>query len=169
MNKSNSNVVSLFEVIDNMFESYNSYNYHDTAGNLWDTELKNFPYKISSWWADFKPPLIVKPNYPVSNCYVLGDGTSILELAVTGFTKENLTIIREDDNLIIEGKRNKKHDENTKIVWDNIAYRDFKITYKCSAKVDLTKIKSTLENGVLKIIIPLKEESKPVKQVIDIS
>ena len=42
-----------------------------------------------------------------------------------------------------------------------IAKRSFNLGWKISPKFDLTKIKASMENGLLKIEIPVTPESKP--------
>jgi HSP20 family molecular chaperone IbpA len=124
------------------------------------------------WWT--QPSLITyrieTPSYPVSNYSVTDEGTSIIEIAVSGFNEDEITVKREDLKIIIEGKKVKKDEKIKKeYVYKNIAERDFELSYVGSEKWDYNKLNVSLNNGILKIVIPLKEECKPINQTYKIN
>ena len=105
------------------------------------------------------------PKYPVSNYSIDKDGTSIIEVACSGFEEDEIAIEREDLKLLVKGKRkNKEVEEDKKYLYKNIACRDFEIYYDVSEKWDFSKLEAQLKNGVLTILIPIKEECKPIRQ-----
>ena len=115
-------------------------------------------------------PQITFPNRPVSNYYIEEDGTSILEIACNGFSKEEVKIEVEGDLLQISAERKEqKIKDGRKIVHQRIFQEDFEIKYKLSPKMDINSIKTKMENGVLQISIAMKEEEKPIKKQIEIS
>ena len=114
------------------------------------------------------------PNYPVSNHYINKEGTNILEIAVPGLKKEDLDIKleKESGNSYLTIASSKKEEKKHELAPDGIyayrslAKRSFEHTYKLSNHMDTDKINVKLEDGILEIIIPQKEEVKPqVKQV----
>jgi molecular chaperone IbpA len=101
----------------------------------------------------------IKPaQYPPYNILKDGDDYTI-ELAVAGFTKDELTITVEEHNLIIEGTTGKAG--NTEVVYQGIAARKFKQNFLLAEYSVITG--STLADGILRIYIEqqLPEEKKP--------
>lgn len=122
----------------------------------WDWTTIEIPEtKISKWNDNY-------PDYPVTDNYILENGDVVLEIAVTGRKKEDIQISCKDEYLTIKTIKKEKDKEDKKVyLHRKIARRDFDITFKCSTKLDLDKIEAKVEDGILSILIPLKEESKP--------
>ena len=139
-----------------------------------------FPIKINDFIDDFFSssferelnqaiPQITFPNRPVSNYYIEEDGTSILEIATTGFSKDEVKVEVEGDLLRISAEKEQKGNEKERrTVHQRIYQEDFEIKYKLSPKMDINSIKTKLENGILNISIAMKEEEKPIKKQINI-
>jgi molecular chaperone IbpA len=108
----------------------------------------------------------VSNNYPPYNIARLEDNLYEIEIAVTGFAKNEITVTVEQDNLIIIGQRNKDNDVAAEFLHRGLAFRDFERTFTLA---DHMKIRSAeIKNGVLTIRIEreIPEEMKP--RVIDI-
>lgn len=110
------------------------------------------------------------PGYPVSNLYVEKEtGTHVLELAVTGFNKEEVEVVIENQKLIITGKKAKDTDSTIKnYIKNTLSTRDFENAYHLGKVFNLDNISVKMENGVLTVTLPLKAEEKPVKRGIKI-
>lgn len=142
--------------LNNLFSLSNSL---DSFLESWDSNF--YTYTISTY--PNYPQDVQLPSYPKSNGYLLENGTFILELACTGFEKDEVIVKANDSNLIIEGNKKEKDKEET-ILFKNFPIKDFKWERKVSNRYDMNSLDVTLKNGVLSIIIPLKEEAKPVKK-----
>ena len=46
-------------------------------------------------------------------------------------------------------------------IYHGLSRKSFNLGYKIAPKFDLTKIKAEMENGLLKISLPLSKEAKP--------
>lgn len=146
--------------------------------NVFDEIFDDF-FKFTPWSLEYNPSKeffpIEKldekfnkyfPSYPVTNNYIDEKGTSIIEIAIPGMDKEDIEIKVEGDKLSIQGKKKEEKSEKGIYVHRKLAKRDFTISFKCSSKQDLDKIDALIENGLLVISIPLKEESKPkIRQI----
>jgi HSP20 family molecular chaperone IbpA len=110
---------------------------------------------------------VTYPNYPVCNDGLLKDGTFFSEIAVTGFKKENIKIEIEGQQIFIKVKSDKEED-NRKYSHRGLSKRSFEFGYKLSDQLDIDKIKTHLENGLLTIEIPLKESAIPKKRTIEL-
>jgi molecular chaperone IbpA len=108
----------------------------------------------------------VSNNYPPYNIARLEENLYEIEIAVTGFAKNEISVTVEQDNLIIAGQREKTEDVSAEFLHRGLAFRDFERTFTLA---DHMKIRSAeIKNGVLTIRIEreIPEEMKP--RVIDI-
>ena len=105
-----------------------------------------------------------KPSYPPYDIVALKDDVTLLNVAVAGFTKKELTITLQDSVLTIEGK--KKDKAEGEVLYQGIATRDFKLEL---AVADYWRVNgATVKDGMLTVTFEkeLPEEKKP--KVIDI-
>jgi len=105
-----------------------------------------------------------RPSYPPYDIVSLEDGTNLLNVAVAGFYKKEITVTVQDSVLTIEGK--KKDKQLGEVVYQGIATRDFKLELAVAEYWEVTN--ALLENGMLTVQFNknLPEEKKP--KVIDI-
>lgn len=107
-----------------------------------------------------------KPSYPPYDIVELEDGdVNLLNVAVAGFTKDELTItLHWDSTLIIQGKQKEK--QRGDVLYQGIATRDFTLELSVAEHWYITNAK--LDNGMLTIQFnkEFPEELKP--KVIDI-
>ena len=105
-----------------------------------------------------------KPSYPPYDIVSLEDGTNLLNVAVAGFNKKEITVTVQDSVLTIEGK--KKDKQRGEVVYQGIATRDFKLELAVAEYWEVTN--ALLENGMLTVQFnkELPEEKRP--KVIDI-
>lgn len=75
-----------------------------------------------------------------------------LTIALPGFKKEEIQISTENNILKVYAKRNKKID------W---LQEEFSNSYQLEDNIDTQKITAKLEDGILSIIFPFKEKTKP--------
>ena len=111
------------------------------------------------------------PNYPTTNIGILGNGTSVIEMAVTGFGKEDIQIEVEGNDLKVIGifpEIPEEDQQEIKYFHKGLGKKSFNILFKISDKLDVDSIITKLENGLLEIRIPLKASAKPVKKKIEI-
>lgn len=105
-----------------------------------------------------------KPSYPPYDIVQLDEETNLLNIAVAGFTKKEVTVTVKDSVITVEGKQKEK--QRGEIVYQGIATRDFKLSLAIAEYWEVTT--ATMENGMLTVQFSkiLPEELKP--KVIDI-
>lgn len=124
---------------------------------------------IDDIWGGFftdPTPMIRKATsgYPVTDIYTDEQGNSTIELALAGFTKDQLTIEVKDRGITICAEAGVGDDDSSK---RRIARRSFtKTYYDYSNKLDLERINAKFENGLLVVKVPPILEAQP--QRIDI-
>lgn len=146
MTKFNNNFFSLSNSLDYIF-------------NLMD----NPSYTYTWTFPNVDIPKVSVPSYPPGNGYILKDGTLKIELACTGFSKEELSISSEDNTLSVVGEIKVKEEIST-TVFHNLKVKDFEWKVKIHEKYNVENLSIQLLNGLLEIWIPLKEESKPKRK-----
>jgi molecular chaperone IbpA len=108
----------------------------------------------------------VTSNYPPYNIAKIGDNRYQIDLAVTGFMKEEVTVTVEANELSICGERKRDDDDAIEYLHRGLALRDFERTFTLAEHM---KVRSaSVQNGILHIEIEreIPEELKP--RVIDV-
>jgi HSP20 family molecular chaperone IbpA len=94
------------------------------------------------------------------NVYTDKQGNTILEFAIVGAEKEDISVVVSGQTLKIEAMTPKIFDkeETTEFYQKKIAQRSLKKRYTLHESVDADSIKSLYKNGLLRVEIPLKKE-----------
>lgn len=105
-----------------------------------------------------------KPSYPPYDIVKINDLTNVLQVAVAGFSKKELSITVQDSVLTIEGKKKVKQDGE--VIYQGIAARNFELNLAIAEfwEVDSAQVSDGLLSVTFTKNIP--DEKKP--KVIDI-
>ena len=98
----------------------------------------------------------IKPRYAVHEAE---NGQLIVRVEMPGVGKENLDIRVENNELWVLGRREPEKDEHHLL--RERPQGDFLQTFTLDETVDQSKVDATLEKGILKIRLDLKEQVKP--------
>lgn len=86
-----------------------------------------------------------------------------IELAAPGLDKADFNLNLDQDLLTIEAKKETKdEDTNERYVKREFNFTSFKRTFTLPDTVNANDINATYENGVLSVVLPKKEEAKPL-------
>jgi HSP20 family molecular chaperone IbpA len=101
-------------------------------------------------------------GYPVADIYSGDNGSTVLEFALAGFGREELSVDIRPDKRSITVSANSNVDEN-----DNgsrrIARRNFTKTYvNYDNNLDLAETQASFENGLLTVTVPPRAETQAV-------
>ncbi len=100
-------------------------------------------------------------GFPVTDIYKDDDGNSIIEMALAGYTKDDISIETENNKVSIGSEGT----ESTK--GRRIARRSFRKTFvNYDNLLDLAGLSATFEHGLLRLTIPTKAEA--AKRIITI-
>jgi len=104
-------------------------------------------------------------GYPVSDIYQNEKGDTVMEFALAGFSKEDLSIdVKPEKRSITVRAESKSGDEDTN---RRIARRSFEKTYvNFDNNLDFSLISATFENGLLSINVPVRPEAEPINITI---
>ena len=132
-------------------------------GNLFNDLLNEFPVSARSFGQEFLAA-------PQTNIHETPEAYHI-ELNAPGRSKEDFKISAEKGLLTIsfEKKEETTQEDGYKIIRREFEYKSFKRSFTIDDKIDVDGIQAKYENGVLKLLLPKKEESKPSAKQISIA
>ncbi|MBK7637825.1 MAG: Hsp20/alpha crystallin family protein [Saprospiraceae bacterium] len=87
----------------------------------------------------------------------------VLEVAAPGLDKKDFNIAVEKDQLIISATKEAQAEDKEEGKWTRkeFNYQSFKRSFHLSDKIETDKIEAEYNNGILKLVLPKKEEAKP--------
>jgi HSP20 family protein len=131
-------------------------------GNLFNELLNETPVAARSFGQDLLA-------FPQTNIHETPDAYH-LELNAPGRTKEDFKIQVEQGLLTISyEKKETVQSEDYKTVRREFEFRSFKRSFSVDDKINVDGIEAKYENGVLKLLLPKKEESKQSSKQINIA
>ena len=133
--------------------------YTYASGSLWNNFLNDpffigFQPNVTTWNS-----VTTQNNYPPYNVIKEDDDTYIVEIALAGFDKSDLSVTVDNGNLIVKGEKEKKDD--VEFTHKGIATRSFTRSFALGEFMEVTK--AEFENGMLSITVEriVPEEKKP--------
>jgi molecular chaperone IbpA len=100
----------------------------------------------------FSAPHHQNGNYPPHNIVKYSDDTYAIEVAVAGFTKEEVTVEVDQDQLTIRGIKDRPNvDVGVEYLHRGLAARDFEQTFTLAEYMEVVGAK--VDNGMLQIDI----------------
>ena len=101
-------------------------------------------------------------GYPVADIYTADDGSTVMEFALAGFSKEDLNIEVKPEKRSLTVSASTGVDEES-VNGRRIARRNFQKTYiNYDDNLDLSSLSAAFENGLLTVTVPKRPEVQPV-------
>jgi len=101
------------------------------------------------------------PSFPFYNIKKAKENRYIIELAVAGFTKEDLAITLERNRLVVKGEITEE--DTSEYVHKGLAFRPFERVFNLSEKIVVKD--AEFINGILRITLDELVETPKVKKV----
>ena len=103
----------------------------------------------------------VNTNYPPYNVVQINEDEYMISMAVAGFGPDNLSVTKEKNFLIIEGKQHLTDDVEPNYLHHGISARDFRREFKLADHFEI--VNAHIELGILNINLKrdVPEEQKP--------
>jgi HSP20 family protein len=141
----------------------------DSFSNLLDKVFHK-----DNWLVDFDRlfnlPLSTETKFPVD--VVLKDNRDLeVSAALAGYPKDSVSIDFDGDYMTISVKKEekRKEDDRDKYICRGIKKSSSKVRfYVPTSRYDQASTKANLSDGMLKVSIPAREETKPRKVEIDV-
>lgn len=108
----------------------------------------------------------VSNNYPPHNIIKTGENTYEIEVAVTGFEKNEISVTVENNVLVVRGESQTEEDLTIQYLHRGLASRDFNREFPLAEHIEV--VGAEIKNGMLivKLIRNVPESAKP--KIIDI-
>lgn len=87
----------------------------------------------------------------------------LVELEMPGVDKDGLEATVEGNELTVIGRRKQELPEGELVYSETPLLADYRRTFELGADVDTSKIRAEMEQGVLKLHLPKREDLKPRK------
>jgi len=100
------------------------------------------------------------PNYPPYNIKKTDENTYVIEMAVAGFGKQDITIETADDKLVIKGATT-ADETDADTLYQGLAFRPFTRMFTLNDQVEVKN--AEMINGLLKVVLEriIPESKKP--------
>ena len=135
--------------------------------SVWNS-LRPFSVGFDSIFEEFdrmlESPERYNSNYPPYNIHKLSDNNYKIEVALAGFSKEDIELELKDSTLTIRNKTKEKviNDESNGVIHKGISTRQFERSFTISEDIKVKNVE--LKNGLLNIdlerIIPDEKKSR---------
>ena len=93
----------------------------------------------------------INNNYPPYNIVKHDDNSYELEIAVTGFDKDEVTVEIDQNQLVVKGVRNKNNDVTAEFLHRGLAFRDFTRSWTLAEHMEVGE--GRIKNGVLTVAL----------------
>lgn len=123
---------------------------HKVINDVFDNFFNDFPTHLKA----------STQGYPVADIYRDDDGSTVLEFALAGFNKKELSIDIQPNKrtITISGHVDESNEKRQRI-----ARRNFTRTYvNYDDNLDLSCAKASFENGLLTVRVPQRPEVQPL-------
>lgn len=117
-----------------------------------------FDDKIFDWNIDLEST----PN-PLAHDIIETDDEYVIDYALAGFKKDDVSLNVENNILTVEGER--KANDDTNYNKKSTFYGSFKKSFTLPENVNSKKIDASFSDGILSVIIPKDEKLKLSKQI----
>lgn len=109
----------------------------------------------------FNVPIPQNGNYPPHNIVKYSEDNYAIEVAVAGFTKEEISVSVDQDQLTIRGERHHPNDPSIEYLHRGLAARDFEQVFTLAEYMEVRA--ATVRDGMLYIDIEriIPEALKP--------
>ena len=90
-------------------------------------------------------------NYPPHNVVKYNDDDYEIQVAVTGFAKEDITVGLENNHLIIVGSQNTTETDEVVYLHRGLAARDFRVVFPLAEHIEVGDV--SIKHGMLRIAL----------------
>jgi len=111
----------------------------------------------------------INNNYPPHNIIKTGDNDYLIQVAVAGFSKTEITVELEDNHLTIKGESQTTEYHPEQYLHRGLASRDFTKVFPLAEHIEVKG--AQIENGILTVMLEriVPEELKPrVIEVVEV-
>jgi HSP20 family protein len=142
--------------------------------NLLSTFDKVFDGVFRDSYPEFHKTFGIEPfakaSYPKVNV-ISHDESVEIEAEIAGYSKDEVSVVIEDDVLSITGKASQLSEQNDNSVYliRELKRSTFSRSFRLSDNLDATRIDATFKDGLLRLVIPRKQPVVPESKVTTVT
>lgn len=106
-------------------------------------------------------------NIPTTDVYTNEDNQLIVEAHLPNFNQEDVNIEIDDGALIIQAARHEKEEDKSKKYVVRESSSSFYRRIQLPERADVEKVEAQLDDGILKVAVPLTPLPEPKKVAIE--
>ncbi len=127
----------------------------------------NFPTLVNGLLNNFDGEF--RKNVPAINI-VEGENHFRIEFFAPGLKKEDFKVLVQDKSLKVSTEKTEEKEESKeKYTHKEYSFSSFERVFRLPNTVDSDHIEASYEEGILKVSIPKKEESKPKELLVSVN
>lgn len=134
--------------------------------SLFEDPFENLLYMSTRPWGDPWNSLISTNKFGMPSEINQEDGNIVVRSEIPGVAKEDIDIDFKDGYLTIKGMKKSERKDNHS---SEIRYGEFSRSFKLREDVDIEKTTASLEDGVLKVILPMRDPPEKKRTSIEIT
>jgi HSP20 family protein len=118
--------------------------------------------RIGADGKDYCANYVHPPFLPTTDIFEKDDALTVV-LEMPGADRDNIDVSVENGVLTVEGKINFKKYEGLQPVYSEYNVGPYRRSFRISSRVDQEKIRAEMRDGVITLVLPKAEETKPRK------
>ncbi len=91
------------------------------------------------------------------------DKETIILAEMPGVDQKNVEISLENSDLLVTGYCRLEVPDGYNLKWQEYRIGHYRKSFQINDRVDTTKITAVMKDGILKLVLPIKEMCKPIK------
>ena len=131
-----------------------------------------FNQLFNDFFENFSTPSIRNGSIPALPSVNVAENNSefLMELSAPGFSKEEVSISVEDNNLVIIGEKKSETEEgDKKYSRKEFSYQNFRRSFNLPEEINQEKINGKIENGIIHISLPKKQVENKIARKIELN
>lgn len=136
----------------------------EKSGFTWETDFGTIEKQLRHVLQKFSADFICGDSFPRINVYYNKKTFEyVVEAVIAGIDKNDISVTIDSGRLVFEYSKKFKSEDDLTYFHREITESSFKKTIKIPESADLENVRNTYADGVMTIVFPTKESSKPKK------
>lgn len=93
------------------------------------------------------------------------DTDILIDMSIPGVDKKEIQITMDNDTITVKHEKQKIVEDKTKQLIKEYEHTSFSRSFKIGKNIDVDKIESKMDNGILKIKLPKSEKNMDIKRI----
>jgi len=110
-----------------------------------------------------RPERFIRPTYNVTQ----SEDAYEVTVVMPGVSKDGLSVTLDKGDLLIEGTKTNYREPSWQVVHQEISDANYRLRLQLNITINEGEIKARIEDGILKVTLPVAEEAKPKRIAVE--